>query len=303
MNKRTCVVVGIIAGLLTVGGSTVQAARIFFLPQEVTVGRETEVSMFLDTEREDINAVEMTIRFDPSSILIRDINDGDSALALWIERPRFSNVDGVVTFSGIIPGGYESGQARLAGLRLVTRQEGNVEFRIENSRVLLNDGLGTRANLVPARLLLTAAEKVYPEVTIVPSDDTYAPELFQPRIIHDPNIFDGLYVLVFAAQDKGSGIDYYAVHESRTPKTFVSDSEWQRAESPYPLKDQRRTQYVYIKAVDKSGNARIVAVELASQRWWQQYHAWSIIIGGVLAVLAAGLAVFIRRLQKKRNER
>jgi hypothetical protein len=50
-------------------------------------------------------------------------------------------------------------------------------------------------------------------------------------------------------------------------------------------------------------HARLVAAKLISQRWWQQYRAWSIIIEGVLAALAAGLTVFIRRLQKKRNER
>jgi len=87
---------------------------------------------------------------------------------------------------------------------------------------------------------------------------------------------------VFATQDKGSGIDYYEIKESRQ-KFLKIFKKWVIAESPYVLKDRKLRSYVYIKAVDKAGNERIAVVEPRYPiKWYENYWIWIIIILAII---------------------
>jgi hypothetical protein len=66
-------------------------------------------------------------------------------------------------------------------------------------------------------------------------------------------LFDGAHVLVFATQDKGSGMSHYEVREGYF-------GWFTKAESPYQLRDQELRKKVYIKAVDNHGNERLVTI-------------------------------------------
>ena len=114
---------------------------------------------------------------------------------------------------------------------------------------------------------------------ILGMEDEESPETFQPEIAQDPAIFNGKWFLVFATQDKGSGIDYYETKETRSKKLGTWITRWKVVGSPHVLRDQELRSHIIIKAVDKDGNERIEA--LAPQNplaWYENYENWSIII-------------------------
>ena len=106
-----------------------------------------------------------------------------------------------------------------------------------------------------------------------------------PEIARDESISDDKWFIVFATQDKASGVDHYEVKESRQ-KILTFFSRWRAAESPHVLKDQELRSYIFVKAVDKTGNERIVKLSPQnSLRWYENYENWIILI--VIAVVFA----------------
>jgi hypothetical protein len=222
-----------------------------------------EASFVLDTSQESINAVEGQIQFDPSQLQINEIRDGNSVVTFWVDRPAVS-APGVISFSGIIPGGYRGAAALIFSLVLEGLVEGPATLDIRQARVLLHDGKATPATtrLRPANFRITS--KAEPQA-IAALQDVDRPELFIPTVSQDQSIFSGAWFLSFATQDKGSGIAYYEVAESflglDPSGSLVSRLSWKQVESPYVLEHQGLHKYVYVKAVDKSGNIRIARLD------------------------------------------
>ncbi len=217
------------------------------------------VDLILEPEGETINAVEGKVVIPQEFFQTYAVSDGNSIVNLWTEKPSI-NADGSITFSGVIPGGYLDNNGLLLSMIVKAKQSGDAKLWISEARALLNDGQGTAAKLTaPAlNLKLTAATGSFEPPVL----DQYQPENFQPVIDANPNLFDGKYFLVFATQDKNSGIDYYAVYESREAKTAdqIGANDWHKAASPYLLQDQSLASYVYVKAVDRAGNNRLVEI-------------------------------------------
>ena len=128
-------------------------------------------------------------------------------------------------------------------------------------------------------------------------EDRDLPEEFAPQIAADPAIFEGKWFLVFSTQDKGSGVDHYEIQETRQAE--MKNKKWVIGESPYLLKDQGLKSYIYVKAIDKSGNERIVM--LPPQKplsWYENYKNWLIIILGFVIVY-----VVIKIILKIKNDK
>src|SRR3990170_5854361 len=71
-------------------------------PGEVGVNQRFEADVFLDTQGENINAVEGEFEFPRGFLGLKEISDGDSIINFWIQRPKL-NLDNKIIFSGIIP--------------------------------------------------------------------------------------------------------------------------------------------------------------------------------------------------------
>jgi hypothetical protein len=73
------------------------------------------------------------------------------------------------------------------------------------------------------------------------------------------NAFGGKNYLSFMTVDKGSGVDHYAVAETRLPSFLLAlfPLSWETATSPYLLADQNLTSTVYVQAVDRIGNEQL----------------------------------------------
>jgi hypothetical protein len=279
--------------------SSVKAAQFFIAPPEIYGNQEIEVVVGLDTENQTINTVELRLGFSPDDFLIKNVSNGNSIISFWIEEPKFSNEKGEISFAGIIPGGYFGRGGDLIKVGLVAKKIGTAIFNIKSTKVLLNDGQGTETEVLAADLKLNVVET--PPLTgetPLKIKDTEPPESFTPQIIQDPNIFGGKYSLVFATQDKKSGIDHYEVKESALGIFGLQfgKAKWTVGVSPYLLIDQNLKSRVYVKAVDRAGNERIAVLPPQKLAWYENYSLWVIII-----LLIIFLLVFRRRLRRKKQ--
>ena len=74
--------------------------------EEVPAGEHFSVSVLFKSGGERINALEGELIFPHDSLRLVSISDGNSAINLWVEKPRLVS-DGVIGFSGITPGGLD----------------------------------------------------------------------------------------------------------------------------------------------------------------------------------------------------
>jgi len=269
------------------------AAEIFFdaKTREVAIGEQFEVNIFLNTEEEYINAVEGKVIFPENLLELKEIRDGATIVNFWIERPKIKS-GSQIAFSGIIPGGYAGEKGLIFSAIFRVKNEGEGIIEIQEAKTLLNDGKGTEASLSISNLQFLISEEIPP--SLVPPTkiiDIDPPESFEPIVAQDPEIFDGKYFLVFLTQDKGAGIDHYEILEKEQKsciRGLIKKDEWQVVESPYLLKDQKLKSYIYVKAVDKTGNERIAVVEAKYPlKWYEVWWIWSIMLLVVILIVYA----------------
>ncbi len=254
--------------------------------QEIKAGEQFEMSVFLNAEEEPINAIEGKVVFSGDLLELKQIRDGNSIINFWVEKPKATGNQ--IIFSGIIPGGYQETNGFIFSAVFEAKKDGSSTIEIRDAKILLNDGKGTVAKTAQISILQNAIPKV---------EDADPPEDFKPEIAADPAIFNGKWFLVFATQDKISGIARYFIHESARKKEITRiDAKWVEAESPYVLKDQKLRSFVYVKAVDKAGNERIAVVKPKYPiRWYEMWWVWIIII----LVIIFSFIVIKRNLWKK----
>ena len=257
--------------------------------KEVGVEKNFEIGVFVNTEGELVNAIEGEVIFPPDLEFV-EIRDGNSILNLWIKRPQLKEA-GQVSFAGVIPGGYFGGRGYLFSLILRARREGSITITTSDEKILLNDGQGSPTGVRRAPLSVNVSERAITE-EFSPPLDSDPPEPFTPIITRNPNLFDNQYFLVFATQDKGSGIREYQIQERKFFKE-PAEKGWTTAESPYLLKDQKLRSHVFVKAIDKAGNERL-AILFPQTPWYKDYAVWGIII---LIIISAYL--IRRNLWKK----
>jgi len=280
------------------GSDNIQAGDIF------------ESSFFIDTEGQDINALQGTITFSDKSLSLKEINDGNSIINFWIDRPVFKNNE--ISFSGIIPGGYSSGKGLIFTLVFQSLELGSGLIEVKDLKVLANDGSGTPVTRlinnddvvqISERIIkdsnISSSTSSYPTSTLpvkeIEEKDVTPPEIFEPKIASDSTVFDGRYFLVFTTQDKEAGIDHYEVLEKKTLNIFSHDyiiwqSGWVNAENMYVLKDQNTQSSITVKAIDKVGNERIVVIKALKPIFW--YQIWWFWVIPLIALTITLLAVY-----------
>lgn len=271
--------------------------------QDIGVGKQFETRFLLNTGNDNINAIAGTIIFPRKLVELKEIKDGNSIINLWVEKPKVVSGN-EIHFSGITPGGYTGKSGLLLTLIFQARQEGSGLIELHNLTALRNDGKGTKVNINVSNLQFTISGLPAVSQPPVSNRDTEPPELFKPVIARNPIMFGGKYFLVFATQDKDSGIDHYEICESKKecvvagiPLLCKSKKECAVAESPYLLRNQKLDEEIIVKAVDKSGNERIVTLPAKNPIvWYKNYGIWSIII--LVIVVAYLIWKFLWRKHK-----
>ena len=146
---------------------------------------------------------------------------------------------------------------------------GNVSLTLKDLKVLRNDGLGTEAKFTTrnTNISVKLGEGNLNEEKL---EDLEPPEDFTPIITQDPDFFEGGQFIVFATQDKGSGVDRYEVREGIWGG-FIE------VRSPYILKHQALDKKIFIKAIDKVGNERLVKLPAKNPSRYQKFAIFAII--------------------------
>lgn len=263
---------------------------------EVEIGKPFEVGVFLNTQGEQINAVEGRIAFPVGALAFSGVRDPGSVVSFWVERPTVRGAE--VAFSGIVPGGFLGDRGYLFSIIFEARTLGEVALITGGERLLRHDGEGTAASVRRAPLRLTVVERIaVPVPGFLPPYDADPPDPFTIELVRDPNLAEGKWVAVFAAQDKGSGINRYEIREHRRAGDTMGG--WEVAESPYVLKDHELRSFLTVKAVDNARNERTsVLAPRYPLRWYERYGAR---VGGAVGVLVACLIAIVVTVWKKRR--
>ena len=276
IGKLSCLLV-LLSVFISVSGKA-GAAELFFEPKEINtdVNSVKKVQVFISTEKnEAINAVDINIEYPSEFLKLKDWSNGNSIINLWIKEPKNNN--GIFSFQGIIPGGYNEERGLLMVLYFESLKEGDAEIVIkDDSLVLLNDGKGTVVKTLfsSAKIISKFSEE---EMPMLEFTENISPEPFTPIISLSDEIYGGNYFLIFSTQDKNSGINYYEISEGKEP--------FRIAQSPYLLRDQRLDEDIRVKAVDKAGNERIEIVPAINIKKEEKSETFKIMLYCIIFLL------------------
>jgi len=158
----------------------------------------------------------------------------------------------------------------------LAKKTGPTNFYLsDNSILYLNDGQGTKTSAQNQKVSLTILESD----GSVPVQNTWqenltsdktAPRNLIIQLGKDPYTFEGQYFISFFAEDKESGIDHYEVKEG--DKDFVTTA------SPYILSDQSLKSKIFVKAVDKNGNEKVLEFKNTKAFYLQSWFISLVII-------------------------
>lgn len=281
--------------------------RMFFETEDAYVGQTFFATLFLDPEGTAINAVESTVHFSPS-LEVKNIQTGVSVIGMWLQSPLSLKTEDInqkkeFSFSGIIPGGYQGDispfwkghrPGKILVMEFFSRKEGPAEISLKNTRVLSHDGSGSSVSVNSTASKIAVREGVSP-LSPRTERDTIAPIFSEARVVKDPSLFQGKFVLIFSAEDKESGIREYQIKER---KSFPwSAFSWHQIESPHLLSDQSLSSIIELKAIDGAGNESVQIIP-ARYRWYNRFAFWAIAF-----LVGIGVALLLGTLLRKKFPR
>jgi hypothetical protein len=247
--------------------------------KEITPQTKTEISFWLNTGEEEINALEGKLVFNQDFLSVAEIDDANSIVSFWLDRPQVKNNS--IIFSGIIPGGLWGKKELLFKITMLGKKEGVAGLFWRDIKILKNDGQGSE-DLVLAKdgqIIISAAAPLPPpdEEIVKAKVDSEPPEGFQPAVSSSQILFAGQNFLIFDTKDKGVGVEKFFVKETKW-KFLSFLVPWQEAASPFVLKDQNLRSFVFVKAVDKKGNERLEILSPQNRVWYESFWFYGIII-------------------------
>jgi len=128
---------------------TVRAAgaSLYLSPNSGTffVGSTFDISVFVNTGGENVNAVQIDIKFDPAKLQVASPTAGKSFIEVWVAQPTYSNLKGEMTFIGGLPSpgiNTTAGLVSTVTFRAIVPGQTTILFS-DTSKVLRNDPEGT----------------------------------------------------------------------------------------------------------------------------------------------------------------
>ncbi|OGM90494.1 hypothetical protein A2755_00120 [Candidatus Wolfebacteria bacterium RIFCSPHIGHO2_01_FULL_48_22] len=111
-------------------------------------GSTFQVPILLNTKGKSVNGIEVRVKFDKDKLAIVNPSGGVSIIGIWVEPPGYDNTKGTASYVGVVPNGVTSEAGLIGTITFKAKSPGRAVVSIgSNSKVLLNDGLGTEATL------------------------------------------------------------------------------------------------------------------------------------------------------------
>ncbi|MFH1451541.1 MAG: cohesin domain-containing protein, partial [bacterium] len=129
--------------------SSVKAAgaSLYISPYSGTffVGDTFNISVFVNTEENTINAVEANLKFDSNLIQVTSPTAGLSFISIWADQPSYSNENGTINFKGgVLNPGIKTSAGLVSTISFRVKAPGIADIGfLDSSKVLLADGNGT----------------------------------------------------------------------------------------------------------------------------------------------------------------
>jgi hypothetical protein len=112
--------------------------------QNVYEGQTFVVDWFLDTESQNINTLDLHLRFSADQLDLVSAEAGNSVVSLWVQPPTLIS-PAEISLSGGIPGGLSGRQLPIFRSTFRAKTSGEANITLDSaSTVLLNDGQGSK---------------------------------------------------------------------------------------------------------------------------------------------------------------
>lgn len=132
---------------LTHAETQAAGASLYLSPSSGTffVGGTFDVSIFVNTEKNSINAVQVDLKFPADLLQVTSPTAGSSFVEIWAEQPFYSNEEGVISFKGGVPApGINTSAGLVSTITFRAKAQGKAVISFaDSSQVLLADGQGT----------------------------------------------------------------------------------------------------------------------------------------------------------------
>ena len=136
-----------VAALFFLLSPTTYAATLGLSPASATIGVDSTITeaVLVSSTDQAMNAISGTISFPANLLQVVSVSKANSVLSLWVQDPVFSNTDGTISFSGVVPNpGYTGSRGQVFSVQFRGKRAGTAAVLFSPSpQVLANDGNGT----------------------------------------------------------------------------------------------------------------------------------------------------------------
>lgn len=222
-------------------------------PKEIDNQKQFEAKVNLDTGGTSVNSFDITVSYPKEILKFEGYKEEGSINKSWYVAP--TDKGGLINFIGIIPGGVDgvydpdkNGLQAIPITRLLFSpiSNGVGEFKIINSSVLENNGLGTPlvydVNNSQISVSINNIENVEDK------KDNESPLAFQIEFIESGFFSKTPSMIIFSTIDKESGIKAYQIRKS--------NNTWKDVTSPLAVSKSLLKKDIMVRAVDFNGNFR-----------------------------------------------
>lgn len=259
---------------------------------DVRVGDTVLLGVYVDTEDQEINAIDGSITLE-GNYEVRTVSVAGSIFDVWANKPSIEG--NKITFVGGSTAGVFGSRLKVLSIAVKPLDSEGIQFSSQDAKVFLNDGVGTAvtAEGVSKQIFVAQGTDATPrnELEELILEDKTQPESFDVIVGQDFDTFEGKYFASFNAVDAGSGVNRYEVIEEGYPAV--------RSGNTYVLRNQDLSGTLIVKAVDNAGNVRTVEVKVRDVVSESNSINWFAVIVASLVLL---LIFYAKKFFKRKRE-
>lgn len=206
--------------------------QLSFSPSSQTVLENStfDVSLYINTNGLDVNAVDITILYPPDKLSIISPSTGSSLLQLWLAPPTYSNTNGTAKFVGVVPNGVNASNGLITTLTFKALAAGKATLSLQSdTKVLVNDGLGTPTTVELGRDLVTINPAPPSGVAVASSSHPFASSWSNnPNALLDWTKDADVTDFSFILDDKPTTVPDDTADTTETSASFpqLADGQW-----------------------------------------------------------------------------